>query len=83
MAANLHELQEVYPPETLEQVKDCFDTLNKLGFFDKLVQLNNFRLVTGFDTPDESELARQIREARFENRVYITLQSLFPPQKEN
>lgn len=51
-----------------------------MGFWEMLVKMNQHRLVESFESQDESELARQIREARQENRVYLTLESLYPPQ---
>lgn len=77
---NKNQIEQVYSGESLESLKDALETLRSMGFWEMLVKMNQHRLVESFESQDESELARQIREARQENRVYLTLESLYPPQ---
>lgn len=74
------EIEKAYKGETLEVIQNAFRTLSELGFWQFLVKSNQFRLVESFESQDEKELAQQIREARQENKVFLTLESLYPPQ---
>ena len=66
------EIEKAYSGETLESIKDALSTLVGVGFFQHLVKANQFRLVSGFESQDVEELARQISETRQENRVLLT-----------
>ena len=76
------QIEKAYTGDALEAIKESLDTLSSLGFFQTLITANQYRVVQGFDSPDVEELAKQISEARQENRVLATLQSLFPPQSK-
>lgn len=74
------EIEDAYSGEVLESIKDALNTLGRVGFFAHLIRANQFRLVQSFESQDVEQLAKQISEARQENRVLLTLQSLYPPQ---
>lgn len=74
------QIEQVYSGESLEAVKNALETLASLGFWQVQIKSNQHRLVESFESQDENELSRQIREARQENKVYLTLESLYPPQ---
>lgn len=75
------QIEDAYQADARESIQNALETLAKLRFWEFLVKCNQHRLVEGFETTDEIELARQIREARQENRVFLTLESLYPPQE--
>lgn len=80
MAVDQSQIEEYFSGDTLTQVKKSLTFLNEVGFWELLIKSNKFRLVDAFDSADEEELAKRIRALRQENKVYMTLNSLYPPQ---
>lgn len=75
-----NQIEKTYTGESLEAIQNALGTLVGLGFFQFLIKANQFRVVESFESQDEKELAQKIREMRQENKVYLTLESLYPPQ---
>ena len=75
-----NQIEQAFFGETLESIRDSLETLAKTGFWQVLIRANQFRIANGFDSDSEEVLARQIREVRAENKVLLTLESLYPPQ---
>lgn len=73
-------IRDNYSGEDLTAIIDCIQTLNRYGVFTLFVEEGKRRITDSFENSEEAVLARQIREMRQDNRVFVTLASLFPPQ---
>jgi len=77
MIVNEEKFLESFDRDGQEELLRAVKTVQRFGLFRFFVEQNKQRIADSFETAEEATLVKQIRELRQENRVLVTLDSLY------